>query len=95
MDVSAINAQAAAFNTTVALSSLPINQPHPIENIRVVQTRFGEAIVVELEASSVFVPRRVVGIFKPQLPAFTLGKYSLIHKRSDTGPAVLFEITEN
>ncbi|CAG9825586.1 unnamed protein product [Phaedon cochleariae] len=86
--IEAINAQAAAFEPTVALSSLPINQPHPIENIRVVQTRFGEAIVVELEASSVFLPRRVVGIFKPQLPAFTPGKYSLIHKRSDTGPSL-------
>ncbi|CAG9815510.1 unnamed protein product [Phaedon cochleariae] len=54
------------------------NNSYVIKNIRLVRTRFGEAIVAELEEVSVSLPNRVVAIIKAQLPSFTTRKYGLV-----------------
>ena len=81
------------------LDSLPADIPQKILKARLVPTKFGESILVELEESVVFLPRRVTDDFKTQLGYLNTQKYSIVFRGTEdfgkAHPAVRFEIVEN
>ena len=81
------------------LVDLLLGQPQPIKTAKVVTTKFGKSVLIELEDSVVFLPSRVTETYSPHIGYFGSGKYSLVFRgKVETGkanPAASFEILEN
>ncbi|KAG5875555.1 hypothetical protein JTB14_019504 [Gonioctena quinquepunctata] len=74
MDLQGINAALVNNKETVKLSDLPQNQPQPILNIRIVKSKFGEILLVELQEHMVFPPRRAIEAISQNQSKFTPDK---------------------
>lgn len=84
---------------TIKLKDLPENAPHPILSVKIVTTKFGRSVLVELEQYTVFLPKRIVASVEENIENFIPKKYSLIFKGlvdcNKVNPASNFEIVEN
>lgn len=62
------------------LIELPLDVPHEIYGAKILNTKFGETILLELKEKKIFLPNRVVNQMKDNLPQFIDGKYSIIYQ---------------
>lgn len=100
MDLKQLNnhTKFAEKKPTKKLGDLKIREPHPIVSARIVKTKFGEAILLELTDSVVFLPSRVTDAYRSQTQYLVNEKYSLIFEGAiDVGkpqPAQIFSLEE-
>lgn len=102
MDLKALNEKsllATPRKPVQKLDSLPKDQPQKIISARLTHSKFGETILIELEASITFLPKRATEDYKHHLPQLNTQKYSIVFRGTvDFGklhPAVTFEIVEH
>lgn len=80
------------------LGELEQNKPYKILSGVVTNTKFGKAVLLELEDWVVFLPNRVTETYTPYLKYFAEKKYWLVFKGTKPtkkpNPAAIFEIIE-
>ncbi|KAG5862091.1 hypothetical protein JTB14_006727 [Gonioctena quinquepunctata] len=83
----------------IKLKNLIVGKQYKIHTAELVQTKFGEAVLLELKKHVVFLPQRVTDEYKPQIANFSPEKYAVIFRGTeDVGkpyPAASFEIVES
>ncbi|CAH2018970.1 unnamed protein product [Acanthoscelides obtectus] len=85
MDLSKINEIAATSYTSKpkkSLYELPLNQYQTVLSIRIVQGRFGQVPLVELQNFVVFLPGRATEVIIENLESFTPGRYAIAYTGS-------------
>lgn len=80
------------------VQELPQEEKFKIIGLKIVNTRFGEAILAELDHSKVFLPKRVTEVYKAHLEEFSKNTYFLEYlglQELPKGlkPRVLFKIS--
>lgn len=84
-----------AEKETKKLADLIPNLIHKIIDARSVNTRFGPAVLIELENFVVFLPKRVIEVYTPFIEYFKSGKYGIILRGvKEPTNQVQFEIAE-
>ncbi|KAG5865133.1 hypothetical protein JTB14_030206 [Gonioctena quinquepunctata] len=82
----------------IKLQDLIVGDPQKIYSAKLVQTKFGETVLLELEKNVVLLPQRVVAEYKPYVSLFSERKHAIIFRGNiDVGkpqPAASFEINE-
>ncbi|XP_072400659.1 uncharacterized protein [Diabrotica undecimpunctata] len=78
MDLAKINASSlvAERKPIKKLVDLPIGTPFPIHSGKVVNTKFGKAVLLDLGTEVVFLPHRVTEVYQPIIGELCGGKYS-------------------
>lgn len=99
MNLTEINQNAnIGSKTYLKLKELAPNQPYPIINIAIVNSKFGEVVRVELEKCITFLPQRSTEPIKRNLSHFKMGKFGLMFKFmkeiQGLNPTPIFEIVE-
>ncbi|KAG5861840.1 hypothetical protein JTB14_002407 [Gonioctena quinquepunctata] len=86
-------------NPVIKLKNLIVGKQYKIHTAKLVPTKFGEAVLLELEETVVFLHQRVTDEYKPQIANFSPEKYAVIFRGTkDVGkiyPASYFEIVES
>ncbi|CAH2010524.1 unnamed protein product [Acanthoscelides obtectus] len=85
MDLNKINEIAATGYTSKpkkSLYELPLNQYQTVLSIRIVQGRFGQVPLVELQHFVVFLPGRATEVIIENLENFTPGRYAIAYTGS-------------
>ncbi|KAG5876823.1 hypothetical protein JTB14_014153 [Gonioctena quinquepunctata] len=103
MDLKALNSisllESNIPKPVIKLKNLIVGKQYKIHTAKLVQTKFGEAVLLELEENVVFLPQRVTDEYKPQIANFSPDKYAAIFRGTkDVGktyPASSFEIVES
>ena len=62
----------------IKLSELAKDVPTKILLARLINTKYGECILLELEENTTFLPKRVVPMMKDHLEEFSSGNYSIV-----------------
>ncbi len=70
------------------LQDLPQNTPEQILSAKLVQTKFGKSVLLELTEKVVFLPKRATEAFKPVIVQFDTGAYSVIYRDQKAIPGV-------
>ncbi|VEN43190.1 unnamed protein product [Callosobruchus maculatus] len=78
MDLEAINATAVG-KPRLPLSQLPINKKHRIVSLQIIEGRYGECPLAELDEHVVFLPGRAAEVILGNLEQFTPGEYALVY----------------
>ncbi|KAG5866542.1 hypothetical protein JTB14_028464 [Gonioctena quinquepunctata] len=83
----------------IKLKNLIVGKQYKINTAKLVSTKFGETVLLELEKNVVFLPQRVTDEYKPHIANFSPDKYAVIFRETkDVGkpyPAASFEIVES
>ncbi|KAL3287157.1 hypothetical protein HHI36_001636 [Cryptolaemus montrouzieri] len=84
---------------TTKLGDLPVNVIHKIFDGKLITSRYGGAVLLELPENQVFLPNKVTYIIKPNIDKFASRKYGLKFigekvLQSQPKPAAIFEIVE-
>lgn len=81
MDLNEVNAVSLLEAKPITrIAELQLNTPHPIYGAEIINTKFGETILLELKDSKTFLPNRMLPLLKNKLEDFRGGKYSLVFK---------------
>uniref|UniRef100_A0A6P7GWB2 Uncharacterized protein LOC114341513 n=1 Tax=Diabrotica virgifera virgifera TaxID=50390 RepID=A0A6P7GWB2_DIAVI len=82
MDLAKLNASTsiAERKPAIKLNSLPVNEPQKILSAKIVQSKFGQAVLLELTESVKFLPDRVTEDYKPFLQYFAEQNYSIVYE---------------
>ncbi|KAG5877937.1 hypothetical protein JTB14_006844 [Gonioctena quinquepunctata] len=76
-----MNFQALNNCSMIAERDLPKEIPQPIEEGRIVETKFGESVLLELgDGQVVFLPQRVTVTYSPYIEHFSTKKYCLVFR---------------
>lgn len=100
MDLKAINeiSLLEGNKPTKKLTELQADTPYSIIKGSIKKTKYGKAVLLELEEAVVFLPCRVTEVYAPYVKYFDEGRYCLVYKGTKAvnkpNPAVLFEIVE-
>ncbi|XP_050517456.1 uncharacterized protein LOC126892066 [Diabrotica virgifera virgifera] len=81
------------------LQQLEVDKPYKIINSKIVNTAFGQSVLLELEESVVFLPKRVTEDYAPYIDQLRTEKYAVVFRglvstSSKLNPAASFEIIE-
>jgi len=101
MDLTKLNkACVPARKPVVKLQDLSLNHPHQILEAKIVRTKFGESVLLELAEKVVFLPKRATEGFRPVVNQFNTGAYSVVYRGQQAVPGVQnplnnFEIVDN
>lgn len=88
-----------SIKSIIKTNELPVNEPIPILSAKIVKTKYGETVLIELENNCTFLPKRVLPFMKDNLSQFTDSKYSIIFRgQKDVNkptPGITFEFVES
>lgn len=70
----------AATKPLIKVKELVEGTAYPIVKAKIVNTKFGESVLLELEEASCFLPKRATEAFKSQIDKFVVRKYGLVFK---------------
>ncbi|KAG5872852.1 hypothetical protein JTB14_017533 [Gonioctena quinquepunctata] len=73
----------------IKLKNLIVGKEYKIHTAKLVQTKFGEAVLLEIEENVVFLPQRVTDEYKPQIANFPLEKYAYSGEPKTSGKYIL------
>ncbi|KAG5892291.1 hypothetical protein JTB14_020322 [Gonioctena quinquepunctata] len=83
----------------IKLKNLIVGKQYEIHTAELVQTKFGETVLLELEKNVVFLPQRETNEYKPQIAYFSPEKYAVIFRGTKDVekpyPAASFGIIES
>lgn len=99
MDLSKINDMCKINRKeTIKLSDLKQDVPVLIKGVKIIDTKYGKAVLVDLGSTEVFLPKRATSAIEECVKEFIPDKYVLIYKGTiECGllkPALNFEIQE-
>ncbi|XP_050509867.1 uncharacterized protein LOC126886832 [Diabrotica virgifera virgifera] len=81
MDLLAINASCSSPNKpSCRLQDLPQEETFKIVNCKLVQTRYGQTVLVELEEKVIFLPKRATTQLRNHLVELSSGNYGICYK---------------
>lgn len=69
-----------ATKPLIKVKDLEQNIKYPIVKAKIVNTKFGESVLLDLEEVSCFLPKRATDAFKNQIDKFVSRKYGLIFR---------------
>ncbi|KAG5893370.1 hypothetical protein JTB14_000134 [Gonioctena quinquepunctata] len=64
----------------IKLKNLIVGKQYEIHTAKLVHTKFGETVLLELEENVVFLPQRVIDEYKPHIANFSPEKYAVIFR---------------
>ncbi|XP_057654728.1 matrix metalloproteinase-2-like [Diorhabda carinulata] len=62
------------------IQDLPLNTLRAIKKAKIVNSKFGESVLLDLDTEVVFLPQRVTSVYKPVIEEFEKEKYGIIFK---------------
>ncbi|XP_074034173.1 uncharacterized protein isoform X2 [Leptinotarsa decemlineata] len=62
------------------LQNLPLGEPQKIFSARIVQTKFGKTVLLELEKHITFLPQRVTKTYERFINHFEQEKYAIVFR---------------
>lgn len=71
---------AVPLKPLIKLKDLVLGKPYPIIKARIINTKFGEAVLLDLDDVSCFLPKRATNVFRNQVEQFIPKKYGLMFK---------------
>lgn len=76
------NSGIAALKPLVKITDSVPDKQFTIIKLKIVNTKYGESVLVELEEVSRFLPKCATSVFKNEIDKFVLRKYVIIFKGS-------------
>ncbi|KAG5865827.1 hypothetical protein JTB14_031337 [Gonioctena quinquepunctata] len=84
MDLNALNSisllETKVPKPVIKLKNLIVGEQYKIYTAKLVQTKFGESVLLELEKNVVFLPQRVTDEYKPHIANFSPEKHAVIFR---------------
>ncbi|CAH1103850.1 unnamed protein product [Psylliodes chrysocephalus] len=84
---------------TIKISELPLNKPIKISKEKIVNTKYGDAVLLKLVDKAIFLSQRVTETYRPHFDEFANQLYSIIYRREiaieKPSPLASFEIIKH